>query len=86
MTDISNVIVPVFMGATVNVVAKFNEHGVKGTMETVFGAAALFTTLAAMGQFLDWELASVLAWLYFVATMFTSGIPFIEWFIKLLGE
>ena len=85
MADISNVVVPVAAGATVNIIAKMKSGRITNAVEVVFSNVALFAGLAAIGQFLDWELAGLLALLYFISTMFTSGLPVIDWFTELVG-
>lgn len=84
MADISGVIAPVIVGAVVNGIAKFNESGGMGSVQIIFANAALFTTLAAIGQFWSWDIAQMLAFLYLLATMLTTGAPVIEWFSKLV--
>ena len=45
---------------------------------TAIANATLLLTFVGIGQFLDWNLAVVLAVLYFMGTMFTNGLPFID--------
>lgn len=83
--DIGSVIAPVLVAGTVNCIAQIREHGALGGVQIVFANAALFTTLAAVGQFVDWDLAQMLAFLYLIATMLTTGAPVIEWFTQLVS-
>jgi len=84
MADVSNVVIPVFIGGAVNTIAKIQESGVVDSINVVFANVALLASMAAVGQFVDWEFASLLAVLYLIATMLTTGLPVINWVSKLV--
>jgi predicted Abi (CAAX) family protease len=84
MADVSNVVIPVFIGGAVNTIAKIKESGVVDSINVVFANVALLASMAAVGQFVDWEFAALLAVLYLIATMLTTGLPVINWVSKLV--
>jgi hypothetical protein len=84
MSDVNSIIVPVMVAGTVNVIAKIKDTGIMDSINVVFANAALLATLAGVGQFVDWELATLLAVLYLIATMLSTGLPVIKWFTKLV--
>lgn len=85
MADLASVTSAVFVAAAVNAIHQYREHGAAATAQTVFANAALFVTLAGVGNFLSWDIAFLLAILYLIATMLTTGGPVIEWFSELVA-
>ncbi len=85
MANIGSVLTPVAMAAVINGISKYKTNGPAGTFQVVFANAALFTMLASIGNFLDWEIAQAFAIVYLIATFLTAGAPFIEWIAALVS-
>jgi hypothetical protein len=75
----SNVTVPVLIAAIVNVVHDLRYNNGGDATRIIFGNVALFAGLTAIGEFIDWDIAAMLAVLYLMHTMLTDGIKVIEW-------
>jgi len=69
----------------INAYHTYTQSGALDVPKTALSNAALLLTFAGIGQFLDWKLANVLAILYFIGTIFSNGLPFLEWTTKLVG-
>lgn len=74
-----NVVVPVLIAAGVNLMYDYRVEGGKQATRIIFGNVALFAGLTAIGQFIDWDIAAMLAVLYLLHTMLTDGTKVIEW-------
>jgi hypothetical protein len=88
---VTKVTVPLLLGATINLVqdlrpVKDGGGGGKNVLSIVFGSVALFAGLTAVGEFLDWDIASALAILYLLHTLLTDGQEAIDWFAKLTAS
>lgn len=75
----TNVIVPVVIAAGVNVIYDIRNNKGEATTRIIFGNVALFAGLTAIGEFVDWDIAAILAVLYLLHTMLTDGVQTIEW-------
>lgn len=87
----AKVTIPLALGAGINLVqdlrpTKDGGSGGKNTLSVVFGTVALFAGLTAVGEFVDWDIASVLAILYLLHTLLTDGQEAIDWFAKLTAS
>lgn len=79
----SKVTVPVLIAATINIAHDFRNEGGKNATRIIFGNVALFASLTAIGEFVDWDIAGMLAVLYLLHTLLTDGIKVIEWTTEL---
>lgn len=75
----THVTVPVLIAAIVNIVYDLRNNNGKDTARIIFGNVALFAGLTAIGEFIDWDIAAMLAVLYLLHTLLTDGIQVIEW-------
>jgi len=82
----TNVTVPVLVAAGVNIVYDMRNNGGKDVTRIIFGNVALFAGLTAIGEFIDWEIAAMLAVLYLLHTMLTDGVKTIEWVTSLTNS
>lgn len=82
----TNVVVPVLVAAGVNIIYDLRHHGGKEVTRIIFGSVALFAGLTAIGEFIDWEIAAMLAVLYLLHTMLTDGQEVIEWTTSLTNS
>jgi len=82
----TNVTIPVLIAAIVNIVHDVRNNGGKDTTRIVFGNVALFAGLTAIGEFVDWDIAAMLAVLYLLHTMLTDGTQVIEWVSSLTNS
>lgn len=79
----TSVTVPVVVAAGVNIVYDINRRGGKRVARIIFGNVALFAGLTAVGEFIDWNIAFLLAVIYLMHTMLTDGEEAIQWFSDL---
>lgn len=86
MSDATNVTVPVLIAAGVNLMYDLRVEDGKQATRIIFGNVALFAGLTAIGQFVDWDIAAMLAVLYLLHTMLTDGIKVIEWVSSLTNS
>lgn len=75
----TNVIVPVVIAAGVNTIHDIRYNKGEDVTRIIFGNVALFAGLTAIGEFVDWDIAAILAVLYLLHTMLTDGVKTIEW-------
>lgn len=85
MADASTVAGIVGIATAVNLIGTVQKSGPERAFPVVFSSVALFGAIAAVGQFVDWNMATTLAVLFLLGTFLTKGAPVIEWFNKLLG-
>lgn len=83
MSDHMGVTAPVLIAAAVNLGYDFRNEGGKNATRIVFGNVALFASLTAIGEFLDWDIAAMLAVLYLMHTLLTDGVEVINWTTEL---
>lgn len=79
----SKVTVPLLIAAAINLGYDFRNEEGKNATRIIFGNVALFASLTAIGEFVDWDIASMLAVLYLMHTLLTDGIKVIEWTTEL---
>lgn len=82
----TNVTIPVLIAAIVNIIHDVRNNGGKDATRIVFGNVALFAGLTAIGEFVDWDIAAMLAVLYLLHTMLTDGTQVIEWVSSLTNS
>lgn len=87
----AKVTVPLLLAASINIVqdlrpVKDGGGGGKNVLSVVFGSVALFAGLTAVGEFVDWNIASALAILFLLHTLLTDGKQAIDWFAKLTAS
>lgn len=83
MADVTSVIAPLALAATMNAITEVRAARPGGALKVAFANVALFAGLTAVGEYVDWELAATLAVLNLMYTLLTDGKPVIEWFAKL---
>lgn len=84
----AKVTVPVILAASINIVQDIRPSdkggtGGKNVTKVVFGSVALFAGLTAVGEFVDWDIASILAILFLLHTLLADGQEVIGWFTSL---
>lgn len=84
--SVNNVIVPVVIAAGVNTIYDIRYEGGTSVTKIIFGNVALFAGLTAIGQFVGWDIAAILAVLYLLHTMLTDGVKTIEWVSSLTNS
>lgn len=84
--NVKGVVIPIVIAAGVNLVYDLRNEGGKEVTRIVFGNVALFAGLTAIGEYIDWEIASMLAVLYLLHTMLTDGTEVIEWVTSLTSS
>ena len=82
----TNVTVPVLIAASVNIIDDVRNNAGKDVTRIIFGNVALFAGLTAIGEFIDWDIAAMLAVLYLLHTMLTDGAETIEWVTALTNS
>lgn len=82
----NNVIIPVTIAAGVNLIYDIRNNGGQDVTRIVFGNVALFAGLTAIGEFVDVDIAAILAVLYLLHTMLTDGTQVIEWVSSLTNS
>lgn len=82
----ANVVVPVVIAASVNLIYDVQHDGGKEVTKIIFGNVALFAGLTAIGEFIDWDIAALLAVLYLLHTLLTDGVETIEWVTSLTNS
>lgn len=85
MANIGSVTAPMFMSATINVVDELKDGRPDQAFKAALANVSVFAGLVAIGQFVDWGLAAVLAMLNLLYTFLTDGADFIDWFSKLVN-
>lgn len=85
MADVGNIIAPLALSAAMNAVTELRMQRPGGALKVAFANVALFAGLTAVGQYVDWELAGMLAILNLLYTFLTDGKEVIEWFSKLVN-
>lgn len=83
MTNASSVTVPIVVAAGMNIVFDYRSKDGKNVPRILFGSVALFAGLTAVGEFVDWDIAFLLAVIYLLHTLLTDGQQAIEWFSDL---
>lgn len=84
--NVQGVVIPIVIAAGVNLVYDLRNDGGKEVTRIVFGNVALFAGLTAIGEYIDWAIASMLAVLYLLHTMLTDGTEVIEWVTSLTSS
>lgn len=84
--NVKGVVIPIVIAAGVNLVYDLRNEGGKEVTRIVFGNVALFAGLTAIGEYIDWDIASMLAVLYLLHTMLTDGTEVIEWVTSLTSS
>lgn len=79
----TTVTVPIILASGMNVVYDMRENEGKNTARIIFGSVALFAGLTAIGEFIDWDIAFLLAVIYLLHTLLTDGRQAIDWFADL---
>jgi hypothetical protein len=82
----TNVTVPVIIAASVNVIYDLRNHEGADVPRILFGNVALLAGLTVVGEFIDWDIAAMLAVLYLLHTMLTDGTKVIEWVSSLTNS
>lgn len=82
----NQVVIPVLVAASVNLTYDLQHNNGKNVTKIIFGNVGLFAGLTAIGQFVDWDIAGMLAVLYLLHTMLTDGTEVIEWVTSLTNS
>lgn len=89
MADASTVIAPVIGAAVINGISAFRGDGNSlhpaDATKVFIANAGVLASLVAVGQFVDWQLAGMIALIYFLGTLLVNGAPIINWFSELVG-
>lgn len=85
MSNVGSVTAPMFISATINIMNEVREGRPEKALQVAFGNVALFAGLVAVGQFVDWGLAGILAVLNLLYTFLHDGADFINWLSKLVN-
>jgi len=89
MADASSVIAAVSGAAIINAISAFkgddNTLHPADAIKVFIANAGVLASLIAVGQFVDWSLAGMIALIYFIGTLLVNGAPIINWFSELVG-
>jgi hypothetical protein len=83
MSESGKVTTPVLIAAGLNLAFDYRNESGKNATRIIFGNVALFASLTAIGQFVDWDIAAMLAVLYLMHTLLTDGVEVINWTTEL---
>lgn len=86
MANASDVIGIMVVSTAINTIHTQKSKGWSAVPPELFGAAGLLLIFVGIGQFLDWRLARVLAWIHLLATVLTNGLPAVEFMTRLFGQ
>lgn len=85
MSDASDVFVPLLIAGSISSVAALSKGDTDTTMKIVVGNVAMFGGLSALGEFVDWDLARMIAILNLLYVILSDGEPVIKWVDKLVS-
>lgn len=83
MTNATTVAVPLALATGMNVVYDSRSNDGKNVARILFGSVALFAGLTAVGDFIDWDIALLIAAIFLLHTLLTDGREAIQWFATL---
>lgn len=85
MSNASDVFVPLLIAGSISSVAALSEGKTDRAMRIVIGNVAVFGGLSAVGEFIDWDLARMVAILQLLYVILADGEPVIKWVDKLVS-
>ena len=85
MSDASDVFVPILIAGSISAVVALKDGDTDQGMRILVGNTALFAGLSAVGQFIDWDLARMVAVLNLLYVILSDGEPVIDWVNKFVS-